>query len=180
MPDIVYTVQPVIEALQNRLNEPANLAVFDAIVQEFQSNAENVYIRRGRAKVQDKFPCVALEIANKSEPWGAIHFTKDITVNIDVYGMIKVTGGQQSDKISLAVEDYIIKFGETLHGLLNERARLQYPNLPGLAGGAIYDSYAEQCDYTWLYQGAVRAVKLRWWGKLWLSGNPPGTSFNGI
>lgn len=177
MPEIVYYLQPVMAALENRLKEPENLAVFDGIIQEFQSNADNVYVRRGRAKVQDKYPCIGIEVVNRAEPWGAINYTKDVTVNVDVYGMLKVTGGQASDKISLAVEDYISKFGDALHGILNERNKLQYHNIDG-QGMTIYDSYAEQADYTWLYQGAVRAVKLRWFGRLWLFGAPPQGTFS--
>lgn len=174
MAEIIYVVQPVMQALESRLNDPNVLALFDAIRLEFQSNGDPTYVRRGRAKVQDGYPCIALEVLGKKEVWGAINYTKDMTVNVDVYAMIKTTGGKASEKLSLAVEDYIIKFGETLQGILNERGKQQYANIDG-KGAAIYDSFAGDASYSYMYQGAIRAVKIPWFAKLWLFNSPPGT-----
>lgn len=160
------------DALQKRLSNPDTIALFDVVTKKYQSNVDTTYVRKGRAKVQDKYPCIALEIGSKVEEWGAINYTKDITVNVDIYGMLKISGGASSEKLSLATEDYIIEFGETLHGILNERGKQQYDNIDG-KGGKIYDSFSHDASYTYLYQGAVRAVKIPWFAKLWLFGNPP-------
>lgn len=173
MAEIIYLIQPVMNALYNRLSSPDTIALFDAVTREFQSNVSTTYVRKGRAKVQDTYPCIALEIGSKKEEWGAINYTKDITVNVDIYGMIKVSGGAASEKLSLATEDYIIKFGDLLHGILNERGKQQYNDIDG-KGAKIYDSFSSEAAYTYLYQGAVRAVKIPWFAKLWLRGSPPG------
>jgi hypothetical protein len=168
------------DAVLARLMSTTNAAIFNALVAEYQSNETRMSFRRGRAKVQDAFPVICVEMMSRAEPWGATSHTKDIKIDLNIYAMIRILGGNTGDRIAQKVEDYIVELGETLQAILNERGQLQYKDIDG-NGMCIYDSYAETASYETVYNGAVRQVKMPWFGKLWLfSGSPtvPGGGFS--
>ncbi len=167
MPDLVYTARPTMDAVLARLMSTDNRALLDAIVQKYQSNEVRMDFRRGRSKVQDSFPVICVEMMSRGEPWGATSYTKDIKIDLNIYAMVRVLGGNTTDHIAQKVEDYIVELGENLQAILNERGNIQYLDIDG-NGMNIYDSYAETATYETVYNGAVRQVKLPWFGKIWL------------
>lgn len=159
-------------AVINRLRLPANTARLTALVAEMQSNAGEILIRAGKAKLQDQFPVIVVETVDGDDPWGATNYTRDVRVNLRIVGMVKLpTVRSRDDRLTVYAEEYLVKLGDMIKTMFNEPHLQQFDNVDG-NGGGIYDSKAGMMTFP-EYKDGIRAVSIQWFGKLWVISKPP-------
>lgn len=172
--------------IRETLALPAYQVTYRKIMAEFQEKVPDVmYFRSGRAKVNDIFPQIGIEVETEKETWAATSYTKDFEFDFSLYVAVKAASGikpnDQDGQIN-EVENYIIALAEFTKEVLNEPlAALQYTITADQDGNPIdpqlkiYDSKAESIRYGYLYNGAIRIGQISWFGKIMrvgVSGNP--------
>ena len=177
-------------AVLELLSQEAYQVTFRKLIAEFQSvpaGTPQMYFQYGRSKVNGTFPNIGLEIQTRRDTWAATNSTKDLEFAYDITVAVKVLGlsdptivGEQHP-----IEQYIITLAEFVYEILNEPgAALQYTITKDQDGVdlamplRVYDSWASDIQYGFLYNGALRTAKIPWSGKLMRLG-PSGTPVQG-
>jgi len=174
----------------DKLSTVNSTKLFNGILSKYltkAAGAKGMSLAVGKPKVDSTTPSISMEILNRSEPWGAINHTKDITVEYNIYVSIKADVAQkpQSDWRVNPTEDLIIELCEAVVEILNEPRTLSYLIQTDIDGTAlpepfkVYDSHAERIQYSWLYNGALRIGLIPWFGKTLVLG-PTGSGVTDV
>lgn len=165
-------------AMLEKLRQPANLAIYDGIISEYQSNSDGMVFQVGRAKLESSFPNIGVEIRDRQDQWIATAHTHSVRLTFDVFIAVKAYAGSarpgdtKPDEIISTVEDYIIDLAEFTFELLNQPGTLQYKVEKDSDGTVlkqplqIYDSHADSIHYSYLYNGALRTAQIQWWAEV--------------
>lgn len=163
-------------AIVEKLSQENYQVTFRRIMKEFQSNApEKMFFRSGRAKLNDVFPNIGVEIQRRADKWAATSFTKDIQYEFTLFVAVKALEGPTKNSIGEInqVEDYCIALSEFVLEALNEPIdSLQYLLTENQDGKEIpipikiYDSLATTIQYGYLYNGALRIGSINWFAKV--------------
>lgn len=181
----------VMRGLIDKLTQPVYQVLYRKIMAEYQSNApQQLFFQSGKPKIQGTFPCVGLEIVSRADEWGALSHTKDIKLSMEFTIAVKILSGQKlpTEEATMPgdineVEHYIIALSELIYEIMNEPLTLQYTIEKDQDGVAlnpslkIYDSLAEEIQYGFLYNGALRIGKIPWFGKIMRLGPSGGSGF---
>lgn len=161
------------DAVYTKLSQPQYAAIYNKIITRYQSTAEMLYIRKGKAKVEDRFPCIAIELNSREEQWVAIDYFKETKISLNVYVMLKnLTSPARADQDPAAVmEDYIGEMADLTYEILNEPSQIPMTITEDAdrkldTPAYVFDAFATNANFGFLYNGAIRAAEIQWWGKV--------------
>ena len=181
----------VLMGVIDKLTQPFYQVLYREVMGQYQSNAaELLYFQSGKPKLQNNFPCVGVELVARKDKWAALSHTKEIELNLEFTIAVKALTGQKSmiedpnvpGDIS-ETEHYVADLSELLLEILNEPLTLQYTLTKDQDGNPlnpplqIFDSLAEEIQYGYLYNGALRIGKIPWFGSIIRLGPSGGSGF---
>jgi hypothetical protein len=153
-----------LDAVKKRLEMPENINKLNEIADEFEKSdgqhSISVYIRRGRAKVNERYPTVCLELVSEDDQMAALNFTRDCLITLNVLVMLKVAVRAEE------VENYISKMAAAVKSILDQDGNLTYLDISPRHDN-IYDSITGAIQYGYLYAGAIRAAQMQWQGHVY-------------
>jgi hypothetical protein len=156
-------------AVMSNLRAPKNRIEYNAIIKNYESAPKQICFRQGKVKVDSEFPFIGFEIIRRQDPFAATNHTRDTKLEYEITVALKAVGG--GEEWTKAVEDYIIELAEYTYLILNDPAALQFTISTNSDGVAltrpvkVYDSGAEDLQYSYLYTGALRIAKISWFAK---------------
>lgn len=151
-------------------------ASYNAIINKYTQNNNGIFIRKGPNKVKPRYPMLAIEAKSLRQDWVALNYFKEYTVElyIDVY--VKALGanpqelaGQDNDTDVVSIlEDYVVELSEFTQQILNSPGNVRFPLdydqngvlLPNERKMFVNNSFSQDCDYQFLFDGPIRASRL--------------------